>query len=250
MSLVTLVLAGCAARAPLASPPAPDPEWTTEEGQAQTRADLVKSLLETGQPDAALKLLNQLNAADINSTELTLFKARALREIGLMQDAEDILVELTRRHRRMPMAYNELGILAMDRSAPDEAIPRFERACKLDKNNPEYFNNLGFALMSSGRTSEAVDVLRVALRSDATRMRTRNNLGFALVADGREQEAYRVFRSAIPEDQARYNLGVGLELRGDLDQAAAAYHAALNHNPENTSAHQALQRLSQTSSEE
>ena len=250
MGPAAIFLLGCAARTPLGAPPDPDPEWTTEDGQAQTRVDLVETLLNTGQPDAALKLLNQLNAEDITSAELTLLQARALREIGLLQDAEEILVELTRRNRRMPTAYNELGILAMDRSAPAEAIPRFERACKLDKNNPEYFNNLGFALMSDGQTTEAVDILRSALRTDATRLRTRNNLGFALVADGREQEAYRVFRSAIPEDQARYNLGVGLELRGDLDLAAAAYHAALSHNPDNASAQEALQRLSQTRSEE
>ena len=250
MSLVPFFLAGCAGRIPLTSPPAHEPEWTTEAGQEETRVELIETLLDTGQPDAALQLLNQLNASDISSAELTLLQARALREIGLLQDAEEILVALTRRSRRMPTAYNELGILAMDRSAPAEAIPRFERACKLDKNNPEYFNNPGFALMSDGRTAEAVDVLRDALRTDATRLRTRNNLGFALVADGRELEAYRVFRSAIPEDQARYNLGVGLELRGDLDQAAAAYHAALNHNPDNASAKKALQRLSQSSSEE
>ena len=243
MSLLPVVLLGCAQRA---MPPAavePPPAWSTEEGQEQTRVELVETMLSTGQPEAAIHLLNEMSASGVSSPKLTMLHARALRQIGLAEDAEIMLEELTRRHRRMPEAYNELGILAMDLSEPDTAIPHFERACKLDKESPEYSNNLGFALMAAGRPAEAVDVLREALKHDATRLRTRNNLGFALVADGREQEAYRVFRSAIPEDQARYNLGVGLELRGDLDRAAEAYRAALTNNPDNSRAREALTRL-------
>jgi Flp pilus assembly protein TadD len=242
VSPLFLLISACASRS-LPSPVAPAPEWTTEEGQERTRIELVESMLDSNQPDAALQLLNQIHAAGISSPELTMLQARALRAIGLQEDAEELLKQLTRRSRRMPAAYNELGILAIDRSAPEEAIPYFERACRLDRDNPEYANNLGFALMTAGRASEAVDVLKDALLADATRLRTRNNLGFALVADGREQEAYRVFRSAIPEDEARYNLGVGLELRGDLDEAASAYSAALSHNPDNSRAREALERL-------
>ncbi len=245
MSPLLIILGACASRPPPASV-TPAPEWTTEEGQERTRIELVQSMLEANQPDAALQILNQVHASGFTSPELTMLQARALREIGLQEDAEALLTQLTKRHRRMPAVHNELGILAMDRSAPDEAVSRFERAYRLDRDNPEYANNLGFALMSDGQTAEAVDILKAALLVDATRIRTRNNLGFALVADGRAQEAYRVFRSASSEDEARYNLGVGLELKGNLDDAAAAYAAALNHNPDHRSAQQALQRLHTT----
>ncbi|MFT5683817.1 MAG: Flp pilus assembly protein TadD [Myxococcota bacterium] len=238
-----LILLGACANRPPPETVAPAPEWTTEEGQEKTRLELVESMLESNHPDAALTLLNQIHASGISSPELTMLQARALRAIGLQEDAEALLMDLTKRHRRMPAAYNELGILAMDRSETIEAIPRFERACRLDRDNPEYANNLGFALMSAGRSAEAVEVLRGALLVDATRVRTRNNLGFALVADDRAQEAYRVFRSASSEDQARYNLGVGLELRGEFDDAALAYSSALKHNPDHESAQQALMRL-------
>ncbi len=240
--LPLLLLLACAAKQRAPAPPIePAPAWATPEGQREARAELVESMLQAHQSEAALRLLNQMRASGADEPDLDVLQARALRQIGLREDALALLD--TRRHRRDAAAQNELGILAMDEQDITTAIERFRRAKKLDADNPDYPNNLGFALMSAGRPGEAIAVLREALQRDATRARTRNNLGFALVADGLEQEAYRVFRSATSEDEARYNLGVGLELRGDTALAADAYASALRINPEHTRAREALDRI-------
>lgn len=240
-----LLLLGCAARSPEAA--SEPPSWSTEEGVEIARLELVEALLDAGQPDAALHVIREIEASGVEGATLDVLQAAALRDIGLVEDAEFMLLEALRKQRRSGDIHNELGILYMDTQRLDDAISRFESATKLDKENPEYANNLGFALMSAGRPGEAVEVLRTALRQDATRMRVRNNLGFALVADARPDEAYRVFRSSSSEDEARYNLGVGLELAGEPSAAEAAYTAALSANPDNARAQEALERLQSVS---
>jgi pentatricopeptide repeat protein len=243
MMLVSMLWLGCAARSippeALSEPPA----WTTESGMQTARLELVDSLLSAGQPEAALHVIREMRQAGVQSTSLDVLQAEALRAIGLIEDAEVMLLTALKQQRRSPSIHNQLGILYLDQHRLDEAIPCFEDAHRLAPDDAEYSNNLGFSLMSAGRPAEAVEVLRAALRSDATRLRVRNNLGFALVADARPDEAYRVFRSSSPEDEARYNLGVGLELTGSLADAADAYTAALAANPDNARARAALERL-------
>jgi len=222
------------------------PDWMNPEVQPQIRLDLVELMLENGNPDQALQMINGLRGEGLASTEMDILQGRALRMLQLYEEAESILEDVVqRRPRKYPDALNELGIIAVDRGHLDVAVSRFEDAYRFAQDEADYANNLGFALMSAGRHEEAVDVLRAALRRDPTRGRVRNNLGFALVALTRTDEAYRVFRSASSEDEARYNLGVGLELTGQADAAAEAYAAALMHNPQHWGAKEALDRLQQ-----
>ena len=242
-------LSGCGPKAAPTSAAAaavaaqPQPAWVTEDGRTEARLEVVDALLDSGQPEAALRVLRELGAAGIRSTELDILQARALSNVGLLEDAELLLQDVLAHERRSAPAHNQLGVLSMERHDLDAAVRAFSRAHRLDKENPEYANNLGFALLSAGRPGEAVDVLRAALQADATRLRIRNNLGFALLADGRPDEAFRVFRSASTEDEAHYNLGVGFELTRQPLQAVSAYEAALRANPENQLAQQALRRL-------
>ncbi|MEL6346033.1 MAG: tetratricopeptide repeat protein [Myxococcota bacterium] len=219
------------------------PAWSTEDGAEGARFALIEALIDNQQPEAALEMIRAVESKGYGTPELDILQARALRTIGLYEDAELLLAQVLRRQRRSASAHNEMGILKMDQARLEEAIDSFTRAQKLSETNADYANNLGFALMVNDQPGEAVVVLREALKHDATRERTRNNLAFALIQDGRPKEGYRVFRSAMPEAEARYNLGVGLELRGDLEDAQVAYTAALNANPEHVRAREALTRI-------
>lgn len=239
-------LLGCAAHTPPAAMPE-SPAWTTEEGLHRSRVTLVEALLDAHQPEAALQVIREMQSAGADAAELDILQARALRSIGLHEDAEHMLLAAQARQRRNPEIHNQLGILYMDRQHPDVAVAHFQKAFQLDSENPEFANNLGFSLMSARRPAEAVEVLRTALQLDPTRTRTRYNLAFALIANNQSDEAYRIFRSSSTEDDAQYNLGVGLELSGAPNDAMAAYTAALTANPNHALAQAALIRLSSPS---
>jgi Flp pilus assembly protein TadD len=243
--LVLLLLAGCAARRGpdgdlAASEP---PAWSTPDGAEQTRVQLVEALLESGSPDAALAMVGRLRSDGLVGADLDVLQARALVEIGLLDDAEAILTGTVKRNRRHAGAWNALGVLRMERRDADGAATAFKAATRAAPADAQAWNNLGFTLHSLRRPDEAVPALREALRLDASNIRTRNNLGYALVAAGRVDEAWRIFRSSAPEPDARYNLALGLELAGDTTRARDEYTRVLAADPDHAQAQDALARL-------
>lgn len=221
LGLGLLLGPGCAGKR--RGPVEPAPAWRSPDAALQARVDMAEALVEADSAEAALTIISQLRAEGEKGPSLDLVQARALMRLGLSDDAEAVLNEVIRRHPRIAEAHNQLGVLCLDQRRLDEALAHLERAAHLAPEDPLIFNNLGFALLTAGRPDEAVDVLREALRLDGANHQIRNNLGFALVAADREAEAFRVFRAALPEADARYNLGLGLEMRGDEDAAVDQY---------------------------
>lgn len=237
------LVAGCAGRRAQQVDATEPPVWSTREGRTETRVELAAALIDSGAPEAALEMVADIRKDGASTAELDAVHARALREVGLFDDADEVLESGLRRHRRSAALHNELGILRMEQRRPRDAVQAFELAAKLAPDNAEYHNNLGFALMAEGEHEAAVQPLRRSLKIDSTRRQTRNNLGFALVALGRDREAWRVFRASGSEADAHYNLGVGCELRGDPAAAREAYVAALQADPRHKPATDALAGL-------
>lgn len=241
-----VLLAGCAARrgASSARDVEETPAWATPEGKDRARLEVVQLLLDAGNADGALTMIARLRSDGFEDPELDLMQAKALVMAGMLDDARARLLTVPKRHPVYPAAQNELGMLELEAKDIPEAISCFERATRADPKEARYWNNLGFALLSGGRAEEAVPALRQSIALDGSSQRTRNNLGYALVAVGQDQEAWRMFRSTGAEADARYNLGLGFELRGDLPAATTAYQEALAAAPEHARARDALLRVS------
>ena len=223
--------------------PDAQPVWEQPGGRAKARMEMAEALLEAGSVDACLELIAQMRMEKVRGVDIERLHARALRTAGLDEDAHDVLQQIVRRWPRDAASHNELGILAMDRQQVDSAVEHFASAARLDDGNADFLNNLGFAQLSNGQAEDAVASLRKALRADSSRDQTRNNLGFALVAAERPDEAFRVFRAASTPADAHYNVGVGLELKDDVEGAAARFEKALSVDPGHPGARTALTRL-------
>ena len=217
--------------------------WETKAGQEETKLQMIDALIRAENPQEALSLIAEMRKAGSEQVTLDVLQGRALRRLGLFDDADEILREAIKHHPREASAHNELGLLLLERRLVDEALPELKTAAKQDPDNADYLNNYGFALMSAGKTEAAVAPLRAALKLDGTRERTRNNLGFALVANGKPDEAYRLFRSSQTEADARYNIGYGLELQGEREKALVEYHSALSSDPKHQRSIEAIYRL-------
>lgn len=236
-----LLLIGCAAhaRAEAEAPPA----WATPEGRDSARLDVVRLLLDNGNPEGALTLIAKLREQGFEDPELNLLQGQALARTGLLDDARAQLSAVPRRHPAYGAAQNELGMLEMDARQVDLAIDHLELATQADPKAARYWNNLGFALLTASRAEEAITALRQSVALDGSNPRTRNNLGYALLAIGKDDEAWRMFRSTGTEADARYNQGVGYELRGDVEAAVTAYGRALELAPDHPQARAALARV-------
>lgn len=232
---------GCRAgrRGPVEAPPA----WDSEQGRVDSRIDMADALVRGGSAERALEMVTQMRSEGIRDPRLDVVQARALREVGLTDDAEALLTELVKRSPREAEAWNQLGILCLDDQRVEEAVAHLERASRLAAQDPQILNNLGFALLAWQQPDRAVEVLREALRLDGADRQIRNNLGFALLADRRDDEALRVFRAGLSEPDARFNMGLGLELRGDETAAVDTYVQVLRQWPMHKPALDGLRRL-------
>ena len=217
--------------------------WETKEGAEKTKIEMADALIKTGNPQESLSLIAEMRKGGSTQVELDVLQGKALRKLGLYDDADDILRGAIKQHPRCAAAHNELGLLLLERKEVDAAVPELKAAAKQAPDNPDFLNNYGFALITAGKTDVAVVPLRAALKLDGTRERTRNNLGFALIANGKPDEAYRLFRSSLSEADARYNVGYGLELQGKREKALVEYHSALESDPKHKLSIEAIYRL-------
>lgn len=231
---------GCAARR---GPVEPPPAWQAPEARDAARLEMADALIDSGSAEAALQLVSRLRDEGLSGSELNLIQARALRELGLTDDAEALLLEEIKRRPRQAAAHDQLGVLYLDQHRVEEALTHLQRAAQLAPDDALVQNNLGFALMTAGRSDDAIAVLREALRLDGSNRQVRNNLGFALVGAGRDDEALRVFRAGLPEADARYNLGLGLEMRGDAQAAVDQYAQVVASWPTHQPSVEGLKRL-------
>lgn len=240
--VLSMLLLGCSGQRNKAGVD-PTPTWATKSGRVEAKIELAEALVINGTPEAALQMISQMVEAGVNHPDLFVLQGRALTDMGLIEEAEIALSMATRRAPSHSEAQNRLGILYMDQQRTDEAIKRFRIAARSASKNADVHNNYGFALMAAGRHAEAVEVLRTALMLDGSQDRTRNNLGFALAVTGQDKAAWRVLRSSTNEGNARYNLALAQEMRGDTEAAIKSYRLALKADPELDAATEAVARL-------
>lgn len=221
----------------------PPPAWANEAGRDQVRVELAQTLIDTGQSDAALRLLAAMQTEGVENPELTFLHGRALLDKGLYSEAERSLISARDRMRRDPRPHRQLGILYADTGRTADAIASFKAALDLEDNDAETWNNLGYIQLAAGEAAAALSALERAIALDGSSSRYRNNLGFALAANGDSTAALQAFRSTGTEADAHANMGLAHELAGDLVHAVAAYSEALETNPTHVAAKDALTRL-------
>eukprot|EP00466_Bigelowiella_natans_P000382 jgi/Bigna1/125698/aug1.1_g406 len=105
------------------------------------------------------------------------------------QKREDHLVKAVQMDRLNRHAWNELGLLFLERGVLDKAITYFKEAVYLDRNQCAVWINLGVAYHLAGHLEETKRVLERALQLDPTSVEARNNLANLYKKQGELQKA-------------------------------------------------------------
>ncbi|HLL88395.1 MAG TPA: tetratricopeptide repeat protein [Tepidisphaeraceae bacterium] len=132
-----------------------------------------------------------------------------------------------------------LGIVYATLGDFDQAVTVAKRATELDPKSPAAWANFGVALDAKGDHPAAESAYRRSLDLNPEHRPTMLNLGANLVRQQKGVEAVDVLRTALAKGDdafARKTYGDALALTGKLDEAAAAYTAALKTNPRYASA--------------
>lgn len=225
-TLLALLVSVGWASAPVGEEPSPD--WKDDRTRHAAQVQVLNTMIDSGLAPQALASATQIREKEGSWLELDLVQARALHTCGLYEESELLLGRIVRRHPRHAGAWALLGLVRADRQDAEGAVKALAKAVRIDPNQAAWLNNLGFLYLSTGDLERATLTLREALRLDPASSRTRNNLAFALAADEKDSEALQLFRSTSDEADARYNLGVACERRGDIASALTQYQAALS----------------------
>lgn len=128
------------------------------------------------------------------------------------------------------------------RLAPAELLCRQILAVQPDRADALHL--LGVLAVHAGRPDTGIELIQRAIRSCKTNEYYHNNLGNALRASGRLDEAIAAYGAAIQINHdfvaAHSNLGVVLKDKGQLDEAIAMFREAIRLGPEAAEAHNGL----------
>lgn len=128
-----------------------------------------------------------------------------------------------------------LGVIALQRVLPQEALAHFERAIDIAPASAVAHNSLGETYRRMGRLEQALATLQRAVALDAQLPEAHFNLGGLLRRMGRHGESVEAYRlaAALKPEFADAHVGLAAALRdaGDLDEALASSQRALALNP-------------------
>jgi eukaryotic-like serine/threonine-protein kinase len=216
--------------------------------QGMERAEALGS-----QPLLQARLLNAVGRAYVSVGQMDAAAAAAARAIAITNSATPAAHADLARDRRL------LGLIAIERGRPDEAIDHFRQAVALHQQLPSAIpelaidtTHLAYALAQAGRLDEAEPAARDALMRTASAhpagseavSDSLSTLAFVRRRQGHPLDAVELYRKALAIDEqrlgkthtvvarARQNLAVILTDLGQFDdaerqltQAIAAYRA-------------------------
>jgi tetratricopeptide (TPR) repeat protein len=144
-------------------------------------------------------------------------------------------------------AYLQLGFLMADQDR-DIAIDYYDRASKLQPEDPRPLYNKAFYLKEHGRPDEAIDTYKELIHVDTGYVDAYYDIGYIhLVQMGDYRKGIEWFNKAlslVPEyHQAIYNRGLCYEKLGKRDSAIRDYREALRIKSDFRKAAKGLQRL-------
>lgn len=176
------------------------------------------------QPQAAIACIDQAIAIKPSAALFHVNRAGALLALHQMDAAEAASREALRLKHNCAEAYQVLGNCLSDQNRAEEAIAAYGNALRIKPDLPDLYNSMGLAQRLAGRLDEALVTLRQAAKRDP---HATGNLAGLLKELGRLDEAEAAYRAAIranPEDAvAHFNLGIVLLLLGRFDDGWREY---------------------------
>jgi len=142
---------------------------------------------------------NPAGGSSLGSAQIGQLFAEAVRHYQLGQgfEAEALCRQVLARDAGHAGSLHLLGVIAMQRGLPAEAVVLFGKAAESRPDIAIGHHSLGKALAATGRPDAAAEAFRHALARQPDFAEVHKDLGMALVAQGRLKEASACFARAL-----------------------------------------------------
>jgi tetratricopeptide (TPR) repeat protein len=213
-------------------------------GHAHGQIGLGYCARQRGDRAASLALFQAAAAADPSFTWARIEMAGDLRELGRLDEAEAVCLEILAEQPNYAESHLALGHCARKRGNRAAALARFQAAAAADPENMWARNETATELRELGQLQAAAERYRELLGISPNLVYAHLGLGYCARARGDGPAALGHFQDAARADPANVwaHLECGSILRelGDLDAAEAACNAALAAHPDHAGALVAL----------
>jgi tetratricopeptide (TPR) repeat protein len=202
------------------------------------------ALFQQGKSEEAIVALERALALDPGHAKAHNNMALAAIDIGELELAEAHYLE-SLAIEPQPAIYNDLGFVLERQGMPEEAAEAYRKALALDPESDAAHYNLGGSLARAGDFAGAETHFRTAL---AKRPSTQAYTGLGIVQwrQGREEAGMASLRAAIqadPKNASAYDaLGSLLIEQDKLDEAASTYRQLVERYP-SAAAHEKLAQI-------
>jgi arylsulfatase A-like enzyme/Tfp pilus assembly protein PilF len=177
-------------------------------------------LAEAGRADEAVALLRPLRGT--GDPENLNVLGLALSEAGHQARARAVLDEVFAHDPRNPTAHQHLALVALRSQAFRDAESQARRALELNRRLPLAWNYLGVALVNLGRPGEAIDAWEQALELQPDDFDVLYNVAFVAARTGdaeRARPALRRFIAQAPPERYGPDLAKARALLSNLEGA-------------------------------
>jgi tetratricopeptide (TPR) repeat protein len=135
-----------------------------EKHETLITQDAVYSLTRDQHYTDALKVLDYMLTKYPDSRDLQSLKARVKYEMGTVEEAERMYMELMARWPEHPGAYCHYGAILWEHGKRDSAMQHFTKALRIDYLHRETILHCGKALIEFNRTEEAKALFLIYLK--------------------------------------------------------------------------------------
>lgn len=171
-----------------------------------TRHALALAYIAMGRGDWARPELDRLAASAPEDTTYQYWLARLDYDEGFYASAIERLEAVITREPGFMRAHDNLGLCYEAQGLPDQAIPHFREAIRLNREaavtSPWPSLNLGILLRSRGKLDEAEQLFRESIRHDERFPQAHYELGALLEQTGRVDEAVEALTRAAALDDS------------------------------------------------
>lgn len=156
------------------------------------------------------------------------------RQGAVYKDLETLWQDTLAKNPTSWMAWNNLGLIYMERGDFKAAQAHYDRALELKPDFDMPYFNKGTMEAQRNNLEDAVAYYRRTLALNPRYEPASLNLGIALFAQGKTEEALQAFQKVLAinpaNPDARYNAGLVLERQDNLRGAEQAYRGTLRYD--------------------
>ena len=213
----------------------------------RNRFNLARSMIEGGQLEQAVEVLEELSGAQPTSQAYVSMLLEAYLLSGRHTDAQQVVSELPMSLAGQPFVELALGRIDLADRRPAAAVQHFLAAEKADGRNLRVQIFLGQAYLDLRRWADARHAFQKALDLEAGHAEALYGLCVVSLREGDSNTAVKFAAAAVESNPAlsgaHYYLGLALLKTGRHEEAAAALERAVDFNPTIRGARRRLVRL-------